>query len=1086
MAGIPVTRTKVVVPGRRADVLPRQRLLDLFYGLMEHRLVILAAPAGYGKTTLLVDFAHHVELPVCWFAMDALDKEPRRFVSGFIAAIAQRFPEFGKQSSAVLENMSGEIDWEQLVTIMVNDAYENIRDHFLLVLDDYHFADESEEINYFINQFVQHVDENCHLVLSTRKLPALPDLPLMVARSEVGGLGFQALAFRRDEIRNLILQNYNLTITREDAEELAQQTEGWITGLLLSAQTMGRSLTDRVRVARVSGVGLYDYLAQQVLELQSSPMREFLMRSALLEEFDAALCRRVLEGAGYRPGKSWKALIEEALRRNLFIQTVGEGGQWVRYHHLFQDFLQTRMAERHPEETRRIRRRLAVVYTERGEWERAYQLYDRLGNFETTADFIVEAGMPMLDAARQATLAEWIDSLPPGLIDRRPRLLSLRGTADVYMGQAAEGLTLLDRAAQQAEETGDLYCQAQALARRASAHRALGDYQAALADADEALQLASPDAEFDRVRVAALRGKGLSLYYLGQFSEAASCLQEARALNERLGNALMVTLLYDDLGRVYHALGSYEEARQAFTRALDACRENGYVMQQRSILNNLGVLHHFLGDYEEAAVCLEEAVSVSRKGGYRRSEAAALIGIGDLYADLDAPEAALDAYHQARAIVSQIDFRFLHHYINLAEAAVLCTRREFEQAQALLQSVADAGPTLPTSLSGQYHLEMGRLLLAGNRPEDAVDYLRDAVRQYGENDQPLEAACASIVLAAAHHAASEEEAALAALQEALRGAADLPHSHPLLVAGRRHRSVLEWAQEHAAVESDVGSLLDDIDDFEDRLPQLRRKLRQQATEIPFAPPTLIIQTLGKARVEMGGKLVTRSDWQTPMAPEMLFLLLAHPKGLTKEEIGATLWPDRAPQNLKVNFQKTIYRLRRALDQDVVMYDEATSRYHFNWELDYRYDVDAFRAKLQESKEAAETSARIAAYEEALRIYRGPYLPEAEGTWVMPEREALAEAHRQASLALARLYLAERQPGLALQLCRRLLAEDPCLEEAHRLAMRAHAARGNMAAVVRQFEACQRALQEEIQVLPSSQTVDLYSRLTQSHRGSLSH
>ncbi len=105
---------------------------------------------------------------------------------------------------------------------------------------------------------------------------------------------------------------------------------------------------------------------------------------------------------------------------------------------------------------------------------------------------------------------------------------------------------------------------------------------------------------------------------------------------------------------------------------------------------------------------------------------------------------------------------------------------------------------------------------------------------------------------------------------------------------------------------------------------------------------------------------------------------------------------------------------------------------------------------------------------------------------MPEREALAEAHRQASLALARLYLGERQPGLALRISRRLLAEDPCLEEGHRLAMRAHAARGNMAAVVRQFEACQRALHDEIQVLPSSQTVDLYSKLTQSHRGSLGH
>jgi len=395
---------------------------------------------------------------------------------------------------------------------------------------------------------------------------------------------------------------------------------------------------------------------------------------------------------------------------------------------------------------------------------------------------------------------------------------------------------------------------------------------------------------------------------------------------------------------------------------------------------------------------------------------------------------------------------------------VLCSRREFEQAQALLQSVARAGPSLSSALSGRYHLEAGRFLLAREELEDAIHHLQKAVREYKDNGHELESACAALDLAAAHIAKSDDEAAAAALEDGLHQTSDLPHAHFLV---------------------DAASLLEAIDHFEEMLPQVRRKLRQQAMAIPFSPPALVIQTLGKARVEMGGKLVTRSDWQTPMAPEMLFLLLAHPKGLTKEEIGATLWPDRAPQNLKVNFQKTIYRLRRALDQDVVVYDEATGRYHFNWELDYRYDVDAFHAKLQEAKKADETSDRVDAYEEALRIYRGPYLPEAEGTWMMPERETLAEAHRQASLALARLYLSERQAGLALRLCRRLLAEDPCLEEAHRLAMRAHAARGNMAAVVRQFEACQHALQEEIQVLPSSQTVDLYSKLTQSHRGSLS-
>ena len=199
--------------------------------------------------------------------------------------------------------------------------------------------------------------------------------------------------------------------------------------------------------------------------------------------------------------------------------------------------------------------------------------------------------------------------------------------------------------------------------------------------------------------------------------------------------------------------------------------------------------------------------------------------------------------------------------------------------------------------------------------------------------------------------------------------------------------------------------------------------------------------------------------------------------MTKEEIGAVLWPDYSPGRLKVNFQKTIYRLRRALGQDIIIYDEETQQYRFNRSLDYTYDVDLFRMYLLEARTATGPAEQAKAYRQALDLYRGPYLANEDALWIWPEREALAEAYREAALELAELDLQDEAYTHVLSLCRRLLAEDPCLEEAHRLAMRAHAGRGNIAGVVRQFNRCQQALQEEIRVVPSQRTVELYHLLT---------
>ncbi len=1067
-----ITRTKLVVPRRPANLLTRGRLVDLMLDLLEYRFILVTAPAGYGKTSLLIDFAHQADMPVCWYSLDALDQDPQCFLTHFIASIAERFPNFGKQAEAILSDPSATFDLNQLVRVIVNEAYEQIREHFVIVLDDYHLVTGAEAIDQFVSSFAQRVDENCHLFLASRTPLKLPDLELMTARSQMGGLASQELAFRADEIQSLMLQNYGLSLSDSEAEKLARYTEGWITGLLLSAQSIGQGMTDRVRLAQASGVGLYDYLAQQVLDRQPTPVRNFLLRTSLPEEFDADLCAAVLG-----TGENWNDLIETVLRGNLFVLPVNDGRTSLRYHPLFRDFLQTRLAREHPGERDRILRRLVTVYSGRGEWDRAHSACQHLGDSTLVADLIEHAGLLLVKSGRVTTLAHWIDELPPNLLASRPHLASLRGIAASMQGEVERGLSLQNQAEAAFRSAGDLSALARTLAHRAIDHRILGNYPASLADAEEALTLASRDEGLRDIQAEALRAKGTCLARMGQPNEAVTWLAQSLEVYDSLGDAARVAMLCMDLGLAHMIAGRYDQAFLLYHRAFDHWYKVNDLGRQANVLNNLGVLEHLQGYYERAAMLLEEAVDCARQSGSARIEALAVSSIGDLYADLDAVEAALDAYRQARDIAQRINYGFLLLHLDLAEASLSRRQGNLARARQLVgsaQRLTQASGSGPEK--GLWHSEAGQLALAEGNAQDAMTHLEEAIHHFVEGGQRVEGARACLYLAAACKTSGDGQAALFHLRQAVHLAADLQSQHVLAVAGKQAKSLLEDARNDPEIGLEASRLLSQVLQFEQDVPTLRRQLRRRASAIPFMPPHLAFKTLGKAQVAVRGRPVTGAEWQAQVARHLLFCLLAHPDGLTRERLGIIFWPDKSPRQLKGQFDKTLYRLRRALEQeqDVVLFDQG--QYHINRALDYEYDVDVFEEKLKQAKAAADTSERIAAYRAAMDLYEGAYLSELDEDWAVTERTRLQEAFLQAALALATLYLDARQYEAVIDCCQRALAQDRYLEEAYRLTMRAYAAMGNLVAVTRQFERCRQALTEDLDTPVSPQTKALYDSL----------
>lgn len=1071
---IPVVHTKVILPRRREDLLSRKRLLDLLNDLMDDRLVIVTAPAGYGKTSLLIDIAYQHELPFCWYNLDTLDQDPLRFIAHFIASISQRFPGFGEQSNASLQAMSlGNLSLEYMLALIIEEIYQVIREHFVMVIDDYHLVADCQPVNVFINRFVQDMGENCHLVLLSRSLLPLEDLPLLVARSQASGLGMRELAFRADEIQALMLQNYHQVIPLAVADELVQKTEGWITGLLLSAQTMWQGMADRILAARASGVGLYDYLANQVLNQQPPEIREFLLRTSLLEEFDARLCEAVFGAPP--PGRSWQEMMATVLRQNLFVLPVGESGTWLRYHHLFRDFLQNQLSEERPDEENRILRSLANVYAKREEWEKAHAIYQRLQDINANANLIVSAGESMVKGGRNGLLATWIDELPVEIMTAHPALLARRGIVAATQGETIRGLALLDQAVSAWRAENNQPRLAGTLIWRATVHCMQGSYSASLNDVDEVFLITVNDPNLLAVRAEALRIKGQNYRSLGKVDEAINCFLESLAYLQTAQDTQSIAKLSLDLGAAYLDAGDFEAALSYYNHAVEYHESERNLYALSSALNDMGVLYYLRGEYEQASLTLQDALTQAKRSGNIRAETFALLSLGDLYAVLGLLQAAQDTYRQARQVVRKINDRFLVFYLDLVEVALARARGDLTQAHQLLASIGQHSQTGELSYNqGLYFIEAGQLALAEREAPQAVAHLRQAVEIFKNGGQRIEGARAYIFLAEATYETGDLNTAVMFFNNALQLTLDMKDQHFLVMAARGSQSLLEDLVDTLQLKIQARQLREQVRLFESRIPALKRYLRRHKTVIQLKPPKIRIRAFGMARVTVGGTPIISADWQAQKSRDLLFLILTTDQGWTKESLGEILWPDISPAQLKIRFKNTLYRLRRALEQDVIQFEG--ERYTFNRSTDYEYDVELFLDLLTQAEKDANTHDKMSAYQEALQIYQGEYLPEIEATWVVPEREYLRQAYVNASLKLAEIYRVEADIESVLGVCQRLLKDDPCLEEAHRLAMQAYAARGNRVEITRQYHRLKQALLDEVNAAPSPQTEELYRKL----------
>jgi LuxR family transcriptional regulator, maltose regulon positive regulatory protein len=1056
---IPISKTKIIVPYRRPELLSRSRLLENMKSLLDNKLLLLSAPAGYGKTSLLIDLVHNIDMPVCWFAVDMLDHDPQRFLAYLIASLAEKFPHIGAASRPQLSRLKSiEQDAEALLVTLTNEIYDQIEEDFLLIIDDFHLLDDYPVISGIVNRFLALVVENCHVLLSSRTLPNLEDVTLMVAREQVAGLSHAELAFNPREAQALYAQNHHQHLSEEAAKELIEQTSGWITGMVLS---------NSPGMTRVSGVDTFAYLGRQVLDQQPEPVREFLMRTSLPEEFNSEFCEFVL-GSLYSEPQNWFNFMSYIFEKNLFILPLGEDGRWLRYHPLFREFLQTRLREERPHEIHPILERMVIAYEKAGEWEKAYFTCKQLNDSEALAGVIERSGTSMMQTAL-VTLEGWINSLPPAYVQTRPGLISLRGPIQAMKGNLQESKDLLNTAVSIYRKYYDNAGLALALIRRANTLRILGEYHASLRDLEEALQLAEADLSLQPLYAEALRLKGLNLYRLGQSRHAVEELEHSLSLYRELKENGSIPILLGETAMVHAAIGNIESARTLYQEALKIWQSEKILHSQAITLNNLAVLYHQIGEYELAADAYEDGLKCARTAHNHRAESLILTGFGDLYSEVEEFEAAKRAYEQAETIAKG----FISNYLVLAQANLALLQGDSEMAFQILRSFRKQLKTNPSAYErGLWALFQGRNHLLKHEIKKAISLLKEAKDCFIEDGRESESQWCMVWLMAVYSQAEQIENARAEFLE-LPTVRNKP-THAVLITLHQASYYLKALQNDPQIGKSLGRLLQNSRRLGEKILSIRRTLRRHAQSIQMPVAGLTIRAFGRAEVSVNGRTLTMSDWRTKSVRDLFFYFLFNQDALTKEQIGEDLWPETTgPQSLKWRFKDEIYHLRRAVGKNAILLDDIY--YRFNRTLDYEYDVEAFESYLARARQTTDTGKRIEWLQNGVDLVQGPYLSVVDGGWAIEERERLRQIYVSALEELAHLYLDVNQLDRCLSACQLALVQDRYNESIYQLEMRAYAALGDRASIVRCYQACKEAM-EDLGIPLSQEIEELYRDL----------
>lgn len=1034
------------VPHLPSLTIDRIRLLEKLQVATQRKLTLIVAPPGYGKTTLIAQYAGASLHPIAWHSVEEKERDLPNLVEHCLVALSAIMPNIQD-----IELKTG-LPPREVATCLTDHLRNTLSTKIIYVMDDIHHLVGSSGCEEWLRAFIAGLPSTLHLILIGRTVPHLP-LSEMIARREAQAIGQEDLRFTFHEVGELA-KKAEQDLSAIEVQTTISRLNGWPAGTVLALQPLPSDIQDMLFNGRSGPEALFDSLAEIMLQAQISYLRDFLLASSTLNRMTPTAC----EGA-LRLSDSAKYLTE-ALNRSLFISPVSGG---MIYHPLFRQFLQSRLKNQRPELYIRLHADAGHWFEADNRLDEAFEHYIAAELWSEAASIAERAAQTYLSQGKSETILHWRHQLSQTAV-KTPRLHHTIALIHTERYEYLLARAALAKAAEDFQGIGEEDGLTKVTLLESTIHNRCGEYRQAI---DLAAPIAYQASMPDNLRGYALSTLGIAHLQLGDILLALQNLEAALPLWRATSDAYSISQLLLSLQFAYTRLGRFTEAARCLQEVVSIRRALGSNVGLAMGLNNLGYQYHLLGDYDQALLAFQEGLQITSRTPETHAESYLLWSMGDLQRDRGAFAEADSFYRKSLQVIGGNE-PALQCSVTVSLATLRRWEGELDDALSLGQNAGVLAEKYnlaieqlrAEALVWTIHAQQGKAELAARQLDSIAESLQQ--RQAQARLIHTLGLCAYVALLNSNEAAAHEylKSAITSVNHSANLqplAAETLHS-PLL-----KRYVLSHMQKY-------DSLIQEIQKLEHAQLKTDRSERKNRTPDPLPTYSLRVWTLGQERFERDGQIIPLSAWSAASARELFFFLLFQ-GAATREKIALEFWPDSSTHQVRKKFHTTLRRLRDASGANVVLFQDEV--YCINPAIEIWCDAHEFEAGLQQARL---TSPLIAHTENILRrtvdLYQGDFLIAYDKNWILAHREALHQEYLEALLALGQCVHIRGNPQEAINYFKRALTIDAYREDTYRALIRCYADIGERTLIRRLLENLTRLLRNELGVEPSIETLTL--------------